>query len=115
MTHLIDRRVFSLCCATAFIPQSFPQNAPNKPALEGAWSGARDGRSAQVTVAGDAIGFFWGYNYFEPRNPRFSNHGERVNFVFKGGSATLTTKGANAATLVVEETRRMTRIEMTKD
>jgi hypothetical protein len=114
MTPMIDRRAFNLRCATAFIPQSFPQPAPRRTALEGSWSGDRNGRSAQVTVAGDAIGFFWGYDYYDPKNPRFSSRGENLNFVFKGGTATLTRKGAHSATLVVKESTAVTRIEMTK-
>jgi hypothetical protein len=116
MTLLINRRRFGCCCAGALIPPSVPQQAPKKPALDGAWRAGEYGASAEVTVSSDAgVGFFWGYHYFDPINMRFSDKGERLDFVFNGGRATLTRTGARTALLVVEEGRVSSRMKMTKE
>ncbi len=115
MTRLIDRRAFGFCCAGVFIPPSTPQPAPKQPALQGEWSPSRDA-TAQVTVASyGAVGFFWGYDYFEPRRARFSDDGGRLDFAFRGGKATLTRTGPRTALLVVEEGGNTTRLEMQRD
>jgi hypothetical protein len=115
MAPRIDRRHF-ICCMAAFIPSSVPQPAPRKPALDGAWRSAASGDTAEVTVAGYvAVGFFWGYHYIDPGRARFSNKGERLDFSFNGGRATLTRTGARTALLVVEQGPLPNRIEMVKD
>lgn len=115
MAPVIDRRRF-ICCTAAFIPSSVPQPAPRKPALDGAWRSAGSGDTAEVTVADYvAVGFFWRYHYIDPGKPRFSSRGERLDFAFNGGRATLTCTGAQTALLVVQQGGTSSRIEMIKD
>ncbi len=104
----------SLACA-ALAPAA-PPMPQQMAALDGSWGGEREGLAAQVTIASKlAVGFFWRMDYFDPTSPRFSDDGKRLSFAFRGGRATLTRTGANAALLQVEEGRAVTRMNLTRD
>jgi hypothetical protein len=58
--------------------------------MEGAWGGAdAQGRTAQSTIVGNqVIGVFWGQDYHDAENLRWSRNGARLDFTIGSAKAT---------------------------
>jgi len=84
---------------------------------EGTWGGAdAHGRTAQITVTGNqVIGVFWGSDYHDAENVRFSRNGKQVDFTIDGAKATFVRDPARGRITVHEADGRVVSIELKKD
>jgi hypothetical protein len=95
------RRLVCAALASAAAAPALADEIP-KDGFEGEWGGAVGQRSAQVIVtSGEVIGFYWGNDYTDTSNAKFSADGRVLSFDFAAGHATLTRTGATTATLEV--------------
>jgi hypothetical protein len=116
MAQLFDRRFFlTLMCSLATgVGKS--ASAKDSRTFDGTWGGAQNGVTAQVTFVGATlIGFYWRNDYIDADNPKFSENGRSVSFVFRGGTATLRRTGEETATIEVAEGAKVTRLDLKRD
>ena len=79
------------------------------------WRG-RSGRTAQITIVGDqVIGVFWGQDYHNAENVRFSKGGTRLDFTIDGAKATFVRDPARGRITVHETDGRVISIDLEKD
>jgi hypothetical protein len=85
--------------------------------MEGTWGGAdAQGRTAQITIVGNrVIGFFWGQDYHDAENVRFSNNGTQLDFTIDGAKATFVRDPAHRRITVHQTDRGVTSIDLKKD
>jgi hypothetical protein len=85
--------------------------------MEGAWGGADgQGRTAQSTIVGNqVIGVFWGQDYRDAENLRWSRNGARLDFTIGGAKATFMRDPARGRITVHQSDGRVTSIDLKKD
>ena len=85
--------------------------------MEGTWGGAdAQGRTAQITIVGDqVIGVFWGQDYHDAENLRWSRNGARLDFMIDGAKATFVRHHARGRITVRQADGRAISIELKKD
>ncbi len=85
--------------------------------MEGTWGGAdAQGRTAQITVVGKkVIGVFWGQDYHDAENVRFSNNGARIDFTIDGANATVVRDPTHGRITVHGIDGRVISIDLKKD
>jgi hypothetical protein len=85
--------------------------------MEGTWGGAdAQGRTAQITVVGKkVIGVFWGQDYHDAENVRFSDNGARIDFTIGGAQATFVRDSTGGRITVHETDGRVNSIDLKKD
>ena len=93
--HSMQRDSFSSLIRRAALTLMFGVTASSALAtgaspMEGTWGGAdAQGRTAQITIVGNrVIGVFWGQDYHDAENVRFSKNGARLDFTIDGARAT---------------------------
>jgi hypothetical protein len=85
--------------------------------MEGTWGGAdAQGRTAQITIVGNqVIGVFWGQDYHDAENVRFSKNGTQLDFTMDGAKATFVRHPARGRITVHEANGRVISIDLKKD
>jgi hypothetical protein len=85
--------------------------------MEGTWGGAdAQGRTAQITVVGKkVIGVFWGQDYHDAENVRFSSNGARIDFTMDGAKAIFVRDPTRGRITVHETDGRVISIGLKKD
>ena len=85
--------------------------------MEGTWGRAdAQGRTAQITIVGNrVIGVFWGQDYHDAENVRFSKNGAQLDFTIDGAKATFVRDPAGGRITVHETDGRVISIDLKKD
>ena len=75
--------------------------------MEGTWGGAdAQGRTAQITIIGNrVIGVFWGQDYHDAENGRFSKNGAQLDFTIDGAKASCVRDSARGHITVPRDRR----------
>jgi hypothetical protein len=118
MTSGFERRAMCLGLGAAALAaaQATSAQSPTAAAFEGTWGGAQGDVTAQVIIAGgEIIGFYWRGDYMDGRDAKASADGRSLSFAFDGGSATLTRTGDRAASIVITEGARISRLTLARD
>jgi hypothetical protein len=112
--YSLDRRgalliLFGLVASSALATGASP--------MEGAWGGAdAQGRTAQITIVGNlVIGVFWGQDYHDAENVRFSKNGKQLDFTMDGAKATFVRNPGRGRITVHEANGRVISIDLKKD
>jgi len=94
-----------------------PALATGATPMEGSWGGAdARGRTAQITIVGDqVIGVYWGNDYHDAENVRFSNGGAQLDFTIDGAKATFVRDPVGGRITVHETDGRVISIDLKKD
>jgi len=85
--------------------------------MEGTWGGAdAEGRTAQITIVGHkVIGVFWGQDYHDAENVRWSKNGAQLDFTIDGAKATFLRDPAGGRISVHELDGRVISIGLKRD
>lgn len=94
-----------------------PALATGATPIEGTWGGAdAQGRTAQVIIVGDkVIGVYWGQDYHDAENVRWSKNGAQLDFTIDGARATFVRDPVRGRITVRETDGQVISIELKKD
>ena len=117
MASAPNRRTLFVSLGALAITFAAPAWGRDARGFDATWAGVVNGQTAQIIIVGTSvIGVYWRDNYLDVQAANVSADGRSLSFRWRGGSATMTLDGKNAAHIdIVEPGAPPARVQLRPD